>query len=470
MGYGIKRVSSTRRVRRYGVNVSNDPFIFDDYEFDPAAGVLRLHYSYENGPVFEEKITFPKPTHALSPNESAALDNAFRLIFLLAGVSYYKAYVPRDLKCTAFALDKDTAAFVEKVYRHGLGEFAYRNKLDLSDKIHFFAETVTPMQAKPLKLPHRLLVPAGGGKDSIVSIELLKQAGENVTIYAQGRSAYGLAAPIEATIKVAGLPAIKVERALSENLTALNKSGAFNGHVPITAILSSIAIACAILHGYDTIVMSNEHSASAPNLKIGALEINHQYSKSFGFEKDFTKFVTDHISPNLTYFSLLRPLTEAAIARRFAKLEKYHGIFRSCNSSFRQDIDGHFKDWCCNCPKCRFVFLALAPFIEKQHLIGIFGKNLLDDPAQSEGFAELCGLAASKPFECVGEIEESALLMQKLARSDAWKDDGVVKDLGARLAPRAKDFDKHYPALFTFKSGHLVPDRYLELLNADRGL
>jgi len=446
---------------------SYDAFFFDDYKYDAASGALRLHYSFKNGPAFEETVTFPVPEEDLPSNTMLALDHAFRLIFLLAGTSYYKACVPQRLECKAFPLDKAAAAFFEKTYLNGLGEFAYRNKLDLSGKINFSAASTAP--EKPISLPpkHKLLVPVGGGKDSIVSIETLKQAGEPVTLFALA-SAAGIAAPIAETITASALPSITVRRALSPNLVELNKAGALNGHVPITAILSAIAVATAILHDFDAVVMSNEHGASAPNLQVGGRAINHQYSKSFEFEQDFAHYVAERISPSIAYFSLLRPLSETDIARRFTKFDKYHGVFRSCNTAFRQELAARGKNWCCECPKCRFVFLALAPFMEKQHLTEIFGKDMLDDPAQREGYTELCGLSAHKPFECVGEIEESALLMQKLHRSPVWKDDVIVRELGGKLDKDAKDFDARFNALFTLSADHRVPEKFLRMLDARR--
>ena len=442
------------------------PFIFERYEYRPKTGILHLHYRFENGPVFEERIAFPPSEHTMSPNDHAALDASFRLVFLLAGTSYYKAYAPEHLKCAAFALDEETAAFIEKVYRKGLAEFAWRNKLDLSSRVRFASESIPPRKASPLALPRRSLVPVGGGKDSIVTLECLKESGEPLTLFALG-AASGIAEPIEATIATSGLPAIRVKRMLSPNLMDLNKQGALNGHIPITAILSGIAVAASILHGFDAVILSNEHSASAPNLRLNELEINHQYSKSFDFETDFSKYVAGHIAPDIRYFSLLRPCSEAEIARRFARYTQYHPVFRSCNKAFKQDTAARHKIWCCDCPKCRFVFLALAPFMKKEHLTGIFGKNLLADPAQTEGFAELCGLTAHKPFECVGETGESALLMEKLYQTDAWKDDAVVKDLGAKLH-QPQDFEQLYEALFAMHNDHHVPEKYLGMLDACR--
>ncbi len=446
--------------------MQSGPFIFERYEYQNATGILHMHYRYEQGPAFEEKITFPAATGTLSPNDLAALDAAFRLIFLLAGTSYYKAYVPEQLICNAFALDTETAAFAEKVYRKGLAEFAYRNKLDLSNRVNFKTGNAPARRASPLNLPRRSLVPVGGGKDSIVTLECLKEEREPLTLFALGSGA-GIAAPIEDTIKLSGLPAVRVARTLSPNLGELNKAGAYNGHVPVTAILSAIAVATAILHGFDAVILSNEHSASAPNLRLNEIEINHQYSKSFDFEIDFAKIVSEHIASDISYFSLLRPFSEAEIARRFARFIAYHSIFRSCNKAFKQDAAARHKNWCCDCPKCRFVFLALAPFVEKQNLIEIFGKNLLDDDAQTEGFAELCGAVAHKPFECVGETGESALLMERLAHSEQWNKDAVVAALGKKLR-EPKEFERFYDELFTAHTGHNVPQRYMRMLDASR--
>ena len=440
-------------------------FYFKDYAFDESTGTLLLRYAYEDGPLFEEKYVFPMGTRVLSENDRRALDGAFRLIFLMAGVSYYKAYIPSNLRCLAFPLDAKMAAFVEKVYRNGLGEFAYRNKVEV--KLSVFSEEVEAPSPVDLSLMHRCLVPVGGGKDSAVTIEILRCAKEPITLFATG-SGTGLATPIQKTIDVSGLPSLAVKRSISPRLLELNRDGALNGHVPITAILSGVAVACAILHGIDTVVFSNENSSSAPNVVLDDLEINHQYSKSLAFETDFAEIVRASITPSLRYFSLLRPLTEAEIARRFAKLEKYHPVFRSCNTAFRQDEKLRGKTWCCDCPKCRFVFLALAPFIDKDKLIGIFGQNMLADLTQMEGFRELCGLAAHKPFECVGEVEESALLMRKLSLMPSWKDDGIVAQLSANLGLLGEDFDDKFKALFMNRSDHRLSEHDLGMLHACR--
>ncbi len=286
-------------------------------------------------------------------------------------------------------------------------------------------------------------MPVGGGKDSIVTIECL-EAGRRAAgaVLARQRGA-------DRGDDRAGRTARDPRDAHDwiPALFALNEAGALNGHVPITGILSMIVLACAIIHGFDAIAMSNEHSASAPNIA----DVNHQYSKSFEFEQAFSRLLERHVVQGVRYFSLLRPLSEVAIARRFARHAAYLPVFRSCNTAFRQSPERRGTNWCCDCPKCRFVFLALAPFVERQRLIATFGRDMLDDPAQTDGFAELCGLQRHKPFECVGEIEESATVMAHLA------DDGrMARRRGGACAVAATAW-RRLAALFVPRGPHLVP-------------
>jgi hypothetical protein len=437
----------------------HEEFIFENYRYDDAASTLSLYYRFHNGPHFEERLRFAFPPRALSAADREILDRLFRLILLFAGVSYYKVFIPKTLRCAAFALDRDTADFLRRFYENGLGEFAYRHAISLHE--HFTIRTApgAAPAAVTTTLPRRTCVPIGGGKDSIVTLECLRRAGEELVLFALGD-----AEPIRATIAVANLPFIRVERRLDPLLPALNKAGARNGHVPITGILSAIALAAAVLYGVDAVAMSNEHSANAPNLIEDGVEINHQYSKSLAFETDLSEYLIRHISPNLAYFSFLRPLSELEIARRFARYPAYFPAFRSCNRAFRQAVAERAQGWCGSCPKCRFVFLALAPFIAKADLVAIFGANLLDDARQVAGFAELCGLSRHKPFECVGEEAESAAALAHLVRDPGWSGDTVVKRLSfpiLRMSEAAA-----WPQFFTERHPHRLPERYLAMLDA----
>jgi hypothetical protein len=437
-------------------------FVFEDYHYDPARSTLSLYYSYLDGPRFEEQLIFDFVSQQLSPAAGEVLDRIFRLILLLSGVSYYKAFIPKVLTCRAFELDERTAEFLQKFYEKGLAEFAFINGVSLHGHFRFQSNSAAPAAAPiTVDLPRRTCVPVGGGKDSIVTIECLRQGGVPVLLFSLGD-----AEPIAACIASTQLPFIRVHRRLDAGLLRLNEAGALNGHVPITGILSAIALAAAVLSGCNAVAMSNEHSASAANLRLDGIEINHQYSKSFEFERDFAQYVERLISPSISYFSFLRPLSEIEIARRFSKYPAYFGTFRSCNTAFRQAREARGRHWCRNCPKCRFVFLALSPFLAKPDLIEIFGCNLLDDETQREGFAELCGLRANKPFECVGETSESAGVMSYLSDHPDWRDDRVLRRLNEEFPSLGDSGSAEFQALLGVRHPHRVPAPYLAMLDA----
>jgi UDP-N-acetyl-alpha-D-muramoyl-L-alanyl-L-glutamate epimerase len=228
-----------------------------------------------------------------------------------------------------------------------------------------------------------------------------------------------------------------VRRRLSPELGVLNRAGALNGHVPITALISLMAVVGSFLYGYDAIVMAIERSASEETVVVDGVPVNHQYSKSLDFEALLQGLVSGFIDPDLRYGSALRPYSELAIARAFARLTGYHTTFCSCNTVFRQAA-GAEDGWCGNCPKCRFVGLMLAPFLTPDAVQSIVGRDLFADPDQIPGFAALMS-DDDKPFECVGERRESAAAMRILSELPGWKDTTVVASLGARARAMVSD-------------------------------
>ena len=438
-----------------------ETFIFSDFHYDPATRRLRLGYGFDDGSQFVEEIRFEGARTSLSPEETDALTALFRQLHLAAGISYYKAWCPAKIEVNTGPLSRAEADFFSKFYLMGLGEFAVENDLDLRERINFPVSADVAPKAAQLKLPNMNAVPVGGGKDSIVSIEALRHAGKPQRLLAvnPGR-------PILEVMERSGIPdPIIMRRKLDPRLFELNERGALNGHVPITGILSFVMAAGSVLYGYDHIVMSNEQSANEGNMVWNGLEINHQYSKSLEFERDFTAYLQAHVLEGLTYFSLLRPLSETGIACLFARAPQYFDVFKSCNRNFHIDEGVRRYGWCCDCPKCRFVYLALAPFVGKEKLVAIFGHDMLDDPAQEPGFRELCGLEGHKPFECVGEIAECRLIMKSLALQPDWQHSRLVSTLAAEisepgLTPKALEQEA-----LKMSPNHQLPPAYKELLD-----
>ena len=432
-----------------------------------ADGVATLVYAFDDGPELVERIVFPDAP-ALSDPRRGAFDAALDVLHLVAGVSYYKAGVPRDIAVETRMLDAETAEFLDALYLHGLGEFAYHNKLDLRGRIAF-ARTI-PTSTLPLKgraseaeLTRRTLVPIGGGKDSLVSIELLKRVNEDATAVWIGNSPL-----IAACAARTGLPTLNIGRELSPLLFDYNKQGAWNGHIPVTAINSAILAVAAVLYGFDTIAFSNERSASSATLEYDGQPVNHQWSKGWDFERVFNALLKSHVAANLHYCSLLRPLSELAVAERFARTSRYDAVFSSCNRNFRILGPRPADRWCGQCPKCHFVFLALAPFMPKPRLLAIFGRNLLDDIALAPAFDALMEYRDHKPFECVGEGVEARAAMAALASRAEWREDAIVARFADEIASQLDADPLALAPLLVPAGEHLVPSRWQALIDAHR--
>lgn len=436
-------------------------FIFNSCRYDPDQQIAFLDYGYDSGQCFTETLAFPGAKTEFSLEEQAALDRLLKALHLAAGISYYKAYCPDHILVKNQSLSQAEADFFNKFYLNGLGEFAVENDLDLRPVIKFPVET--PYAPKPLAvlLNKKSVVPIGGGKDSLVSLEILRQSGQDFRPIAinAGR-------PILEVIDRAGCQnPILIRRKIDPKLFELNDQGAYNGHVPITGILSFVMAFASILYGYDTVVMSNEQSANEGNLVRDGLTINHQYSKSLEFEQDFNDLMTNNILQNFCYFSLLRPLSESGIAALFARTPKYFPTFKSCNRNFHLAEGDRKYGWCCDCPKCRFVFLALAPFIGKAEMIRIFGRDLLDDPRQESGFRELLGLQGHKPFECVGEIGECRLLLKSLNGLSDWQDSDLMATLARDIPEEGLGVEDLTAKSLTKYPDHNIPPEFERMLD-----
>ena len=429
-------------------------FYYKNYNFDEQTGDLAFFYTVsddkKNTHTFEEHLYFPKAPFALSNQQKHVLSDIFFLAHIAFGISYYKAFCPEKIIIESGSLTQKQAEFFNCFYLNGLGEFAVRNNLNLQGKIKFpYASGST--KCHKMSFQNRYLVPVGGGKDSCLTLEILKQTGCTCQAISIGSPR-----PIQESIAVSKLTSLGLVRKISPHLIELNQSGTVkNGHVPITGMLAFVLWASAVIYDYQYVALSCERSADSGNMLQGDLLINHQYSKSFEFEQNFYD-ITHSITPEFRYFSLLRPLSEMAIARLFAqKCVDYFPVFTSCNKAFKLDETKRLNRWCGNCDKCRFVFLILAPFMNKETLIQCVGSNPLNDLSQINGFKELLGLSGHKPFECVGEIEESRYAFLVLSAQKQWQDDAVIAALTNELNQQQKLED--LPNLFKPSDVHFIP-------------
>ena len=383
-------------------------FIYEKYEIIENNNEYEIifYFNIPNLTTFEPKLIIKKENIT---NKNINKDFLEYLVFnigLVELISYVKCTCSPNIIIKCGYLNNEQINWFKKLYYNGLGEFLYRNNINISEQDLFNIETT--QEKKEFNIEYNgigNLIPVGGGKDSNVTLELLKEE-DNTCFIINPKGAN-----IECA-NISGYNTITIKRILDKKIIELNKEGFLNGHTPFSAIVAFTSFLCAYLSNKKYIVLSNEDSANQSTV-LGT-NINHQYSKTYEFEIDFNNYTKKYFNIDIKYFSLLRPLTEFQIGMLFSKIEKYHKTFKSCNLGSK----GETWEWCCNCPKCLFVYTILSPFLYKEKLINIFGKDLFEDETLLETFKELLGYKETKPWECVGTYEEVryavSLLIKKL--------------------------------------------------------
>ncbi|MEE9364554.1 MAG: hypothetical protein V3U92_18285 [Cellulophaga sp.] len=433
-------------------------FSFDRYDYTPESGKAKFYYSFDNSIKFVEEIIFTNAPKTLSKDKEIVLDRILSYLHLALGVSYYKAAVPIKIIVKTGGLSGQTSKFFEKLYFNGLQEFAYDNGLCLKEIIKFPVSNNIQNSPFSIDLKDKSAIPIGGGKDSLVTFDMLKSSkkdfcllhiGDHIsTKHLQNFEKYNI---------------LNVHRKISNTIMEINSMGAYNGHIPISSIYAFITLASSVIYDFNTVIMSNERSANVGSIMSDGREINHQYSKSLEFEMDFSHLVSNEILSTYTYFSLLRPFSEISISKMFSRLTYAHDMFISCNQASK--LKNKLDTWCLDCPKCRFVFLSLSPYMDKSSLIKIFGRNLLDDPLQEKGYMALVGIEDSKPFECVGEIEESIVAFSLISKDNKWCNDLIVRRIMDKISLPKERQEELITDILQPKFDCNIPKSYMEIIN-----
>lgn len=373
-----------------------DTFIYDSYEIEELENTTKITYNF-----IVPSLTQYKPTLEVKKFKiDSFTKNLIFHIGLVELVSYWKATCSKNVIIKAGYINKEQIEFFKKLYFYGLGELFYTNGItpNYDDFINIKCELKEQNMEIPKYVGNGNLIPIGGGKDSNVTLEIMKSDFEDNLCF--------IINPKQVTLSCAQTAGysnekiVTVKRTIDKNLIELNKQGFINGHTPFSALVAFLSYFNAYITGKKYILLSNESSANESN--VDGTKINHQYSKTYEFECDFNEYTKKYFKIDIKYFSLLRPLSEYQIAMLFSNYEKYHEIFKSCNVGSKKEP----WHWCCSCPKCLFVYIILSPFLYKEKLIRIFGEDLFEKEDLLDIFIELTGYGKTKPFECVGTYEE----------------------------------------------------------------
>lgn len=401
-------------------------FSYREYRFSTARYEATFHYRLSGetaAPLdFTEKVQF---TPGLAERvDSTRLESLLVLLGAVLGLSYYKLAAPDEFLIEQPGLTAEARGYLALVISKGMAEFAYRN----GHSGPLQPAIVGPPAGDASRWPEATwrehsgdpIVPIGGGKDSVVSVELLHRHRLHPIQFAVNANP-----TIQRVARASGHPLVTAKRTIDPRLLELNAEGGLNGHVPVTAMNSLIALCQSRILDGGPVVMSNESSASDSTLEVDGWSINHQWSKSWEAEQALQAVIGPQagLSPD-HYFSLLRPFSELRIAGAYANYSQYHQVATSCNRAYRMDAGD--VSWCGECDKCRFVYLVLSAYLSPQALRGIFGRDLLNESEQIPGYEELLGLVRHKPFDCVGTEAESLVALSVAARRHDWSQHRVV--------------------------------------------
>ncbi|MCD5382911.1 hypothetical protein LR002_02205 [Candidatus Gracilibacteria bacterium] len=506
-------------------------FIFEKYSFDKNTKIAKFFYKIEKKSINEKnqidkkiydfveeldfsKINFSKKFLDGSKESEKLLNNLLFFLHLILGSSYYKLTCEKGIKIKSGTLKKSQSHFFERLYKKGLGEFFYENQIDFRglvslpyNKFTDFKKVERNYKKDEVNCDTRkdkILVPFGGGKDSSVLIALLEEEGLDFELFTLGD--YKICNDVAEKF---GKKIISVKRKLSPNLIELNKSEKFlNGHVPISSIYGAVALFVAAAGDFNYIALANENSANEPNIKWNGMEINHQWTKSIEFEDRFSEFIENNIT-NIKYFSFLRPFNEEKITELFLeKCEKIFDVFSSCNKNFVQEknlfnqekdeknidkikkiadeenkktkyngpklVKGEKKikekKWCCNCPKCAFVFVMFASKMGIEKTEKILGKNLFLDKNLEKTFLELAGFGEKKPFECVGTFNEVQDAFREILKNLSADEKKNISGDGKNFLNKIKNFleDENNEKILgkgeKIFGENLVPEKFLKIL------
>lgn len=436
-------------------------FVFEGYDFQYSPKGLEIQYLFNLSDQFFFKPTLKIPKKSFFIEEQLPgkiLDNIIFQIGMIELISYWKCACSPSIVIKNQHLSEEQIQWWKKLYFNGLGEFFYLNSI-LTDQKNFVDIVTVPgkdLEVFTVSTTEGSVIPVGGGKDSIVTLELLGDTPGTIPFILNPRGA------TMETIHEKGFSRdqiIEIYRTIDPALIDLNEKGFLNGHTPFSALLAFVSVLAAILSERKYVVLSNESSANEPTVK--GSDINHQYSKSIEFEADFRNYLRRYVTPDIDYFSFLRPLNELQIALLFSGIPRYFKVFKSCNAGSKTDT------WCGKCSKCLFTFIILSPFLSQQTLWDIFGHNLMDDITLRPIFDDLTGSTETKPFDCTGTTKEINIALCQTIRNQGDKGLPVL----LKYYKTSPLFANYYSStteeqLKLFDKNHFLPPSFEKILKS----
>ncbi len=447
-------------------------FVYESFDINKDASELVVTYHYRLGEhSFNPTVSIPKTEITNNDIDEKFLNELFFNFGIINAISYYKLTCAPQFIIKAGYIDDNQKMFFRKLFFNGLGEFMFVNKLDFEFDTFMQIECIEPSEERknhtgaPRELfsigddLHGNLIPVGGGKDSVVTLEALQPMHNDSLCLQFNRSLYPKDRAALSCIDEAGYSLSDIRNfnlSFDEHMLELNKQGFYNGHIPFSSTLAFAAMIVAYLNNKAYIEVSNEASANEAN--VAGTNINHQYSKSYEFEKDFQNYASYYLTDKIHYFSLLRCWNEYTICQKFLQFPQYLPYFRSCNVGMKEN------KWCGHCAKCLYVYIMLYPWVEKTTLQQIFGHDLLDDETLFDTFNGLVFPETIKPFECVGTKAEICYSLDLAVQNQNPENlPKLLQQYQANVYGK-NVYTEDIPNYFNPE--HSIPEEYLNLLQS----
>ncbi|KAH7474578.1 UDP-N-acetyl-alpha-D-muramoyl-L-alanyl-L-glutamate epimerase [Phytophthora ramorum] len=447
-----------------------EPFLtFESIQLDAASRLATFQFHFCGGRRFQATMSLAGPLQDIDET-SPIVRNALLHIGLCILPWFWMGYNCKYIRLEAGYLNPEQVQFWEEFYQNVLSEFLYLHGLD-RDRLYIVVDgpesealPVMPDRKLEQQGKTKVLVPLGGGKDSLVVYQLLASSDTSCAWLHVGdrpqefERSWRFQEIVEMTQSRTGTSALRFEHNMDDKTWEHEVGGTPYqpaGH-PWAALVAFDSVLAAILGDFTHVAVGNERSANfGNNIEHEGRPVNHQYDKSFDFETRAHAYIRKYLVEDLHYFSALQHLWEVQIARTFASRslessDNFLPVFLSCNEA----PDG--DKWCCKCAKCAFVFILMSAWCSKAQLEEIFGENLFEKPLMFPLFLSLLDDEGVKPMECVGTACETwlSLYLALQAHGDSTflrSHEHEIRQKGAELMHLLDDYN----------SEHLLP-QFLE--------
>jgi hypothetical protein len=355
-------------------------FYYEKYSYKIIGKNLHISFLFKTDDVkFTPNVIIENVS--LKGKDKKVIDNLVFNLGMIEMFSYWKATCYPQIIIRAGALNKKQVAWWEKLLLNGMDNSFMRIKLKKHLSDLFLKEKVILRKEK--LLAKKILIPVGGGKDSAVTLNIFKES--NPACFSLN--------PDKVILKMVGKRELIIaRRKIEKNLLDMNRKGFYNGHTPFVAYLSFLSILVSYLFNKKYIAFSNEDSANEENVIWQGRKINHQYSKTYEFEKDFRDYCSKYLMDNVEYFSALRMLYELQIGLIFSHMKDYHHIFLSCNEANKTILEQKRKQGCgVIIVQNAFYLLNTLSVFDKKELLSIFKEDLFENKKLLPILKELTG-------------------------------------------------------------------------------